>query len=471
MARRAIHSLGALALICAGSPSCSKQAGLAAPARRVILITCDTLRADHLGCYGYDRQTSPRIDELAQQCLLFENAWSAAPLTGPSISALLSGRVPDEVGTASRSNTLRMPASVVTLAEVLRAAGVDTAAFVSSSVLLRPPPELGDIGVAQGFAHYDDELRSNEQNRDMRERTAADCTDAVLRWAAQRPQGADRFFLWVHYQDPHGPYTPPEEHRRLFERPHPDERELPLSRDQSGAGGIPDYQAQAGLRRPGEYIDRYDAEIHFFDAELGRLLDGLRARGWLDDALLVVTADHGESLGEGGFWFCHGETLQRELVHVPLLVRPPRASQLAPRREPGVVSYLDFWPSALAALGVAGSPNRGLSWLTPELPAERIALQTLGPASSGRQWVSICDRRWRALVLGPQPPLLFDLRGDPREEHDLAALHPEVVRELREREKELLGLHAAAPQQGVPRESDSRMLRELGYTEGADQDR
>jgi arylsulfatase A-like enzyme len=182
-------------------------------------------------------------------------------------------------------------------------------------------------------------------------------------------------------------------------------------------------------------------------------------------------ADHGESLGEGGFWFCHGETLQRELVHVPLLVRPPRASKLAPRREPAVVSYLDLWPTALAALGAAGRPNRGLSWLAPELPAERIAVQTLGAASTGRQWVSICDRRWRALLLGPQPALLYDLRGDPLEEHDLGAQHPEVVRELREREKELLALHAAGAEEGVLRESDSRMMRELGYTEGTDEPR
>ena len=112
------------------------------PAKRVILITCDTLRADHLGCYGYARPTTPRLDALAGESVLFENAWSAAPLTGPSISSLLTGRVPDEVG-ATRTNRELMPGSVTTLAEVLRDAGYATAAVVSNGVLRRPPAEQG----------------------------------------------------------------------------------------------------------------------------------------------------------------------------------------------------------------------------------------------------------------------------------------------------------------------------------------
>jgi arylsulfatase len=468
MAWPAILARTALALLCAGSSGCSKQA---APARRVILITCDTLRADHLGCYGYPRPTSPRIDELARESLVFDNAWSAAPLTVPAISGLLAGRPPDEIGTASRSNERRMPAGVLTLAEVARDAGIPTAAFVSSSVLVRPPPELGDVGVAQGFLHFDDDLRSSERNRGVRERTAADCTNAVLRWMEARPDDADRFFLWVHYQDPHGPYTPPEADRRLFERAHEGETDLALGADHSGGGQIPDYQALAGLRKPGEYVDRYDAEIHSFDAELGRLLDGLRARGWLDDALLVLMADHGESLGENGYWFCHGETLQKELLHVPLLVRPPHALHSRPRRETSLVSYLDVWPTVLEALGIQPIENRGVSLLARELPSGRIASQTLGSSRFGRQWLSITDGRWRLLVLDPQPARLFDMRSDPSEQHDLASARPEVELLLRQAQQQWLALHPAPALEGVPRESDEktqRALHEFGYTPGED---
>jgi arylsulfatase len=468
------QGLALAAWVCAAASACSSEPAPPSPARRVILVTVDTLRADHLGCYGYARPTSPRLDELARECLVFDSAWSAAPLTVPSISALLGGRPPEELGVASRANGLRMPAAVRTLPELLRESGIDTAAFVSSCVLVAPPSELGDVGVAQGFAHYDDELGKSERNRGMPERGAADCTSAVLRWLEARPAAADRFFLWVHYQDPHGPYTPPEADRRLFERPHEGEAELPLGTNSSGLGQIPDYQQLDGERRPGPYVDGYDAEIHGFDAEFGRLLDGLRARGWLDDALLVFTADHGESLGEGGSWFCHGETLQHELLRVPLLVRPPRAARLAARREPAVASYLDLWPTVLEALAVAGPENRGLSLLARELPQGRIAAQSLGSARLGRQWLAITDGRWRLLACAPEPARLFDLERDPDERLDLAAERPEIVARLRRAHAELLARHGSEELEGVLRESDEetqRALRQFGYTPGADGDR
>ena len=468
----------ALLLLAAGCSRGSEThaaARPAGPARRVILVTCDTLRADRLGCYGGARPASPRIDELARESLLFLNAWSAAPLTVPSLSGLLAGRPPDEIGVAARTNGWHMPESVLTLAEVARAAGFETAAIVSSSMLTRPPPELGDVGVPQGFDFYDDELRANEANRNLHERTAADCTSAVLRWLAGRPDDADRFLLWVHYQDPHGPYTAPEEDRLPFERDHSGEAELPLGSTPTGAGQIPDYQALAGLRRPGEYIDRYDAEIHHFDAELGRMLDGLRARGWLDDALLVLVADHGESLGENGWWFCHGETLQPELLRVPLLVRPPRTLRggLLPesggRRVAEPVCYLDVWPTVLEVLGIAPIENGGVSLLAPVRTEARCVSQSLGSVQFGRRWLSITDGRWRLLLPDPEAPRLYDMLADPAEQHDLAAARPDIVQALRRGHLEFLAQHARPALAGIRRESDDgslRALRGLGYTLG-----
>lgn len=476
--------LAACALVLAVAPGCSRtdvEAALArtGAARRVILITCDTLRADHLGCYGYERPTSPCLDQLARESVLFENAWSAAPLTGPSLSALLAGLPPDQIGVDARANGKRIPASVRTLAEVARDAGLATAAVVSSSVLVRPPPELGDVGLAQGFQFYDDELDASEHNRLVRERDAVHTTDAALRWLAGQAASDARFFLWVHYQDPHGPYRAPEVDQRLFAREHAGERELPAGRDPSGAGQIPDYQLLEDLRQPGAYVDRYDAEIHHFDAELGRLLDGLRGRGLLDDTLLVVTADHGESLGEHDWWFCHGETLQRELVRVPLLVRPPHAGR-APgnpvatgRRETELVSYLDLWPTVLEALELPPVENGGLSLLARDRPATRVALQQLGSTAFGREWYAVTDGRWRLVVPGLASAQLFDERLDPLEQHDLAASEPARVRALRERREHSLADRPAEHHEGVPRERDAatqRALRAAGYTLGADED-
>lgn len=449
-------------------------------ARRAILITCDTLRADHLGCYGYERPTSPRIDQLAEESLVFDNDWSAAPLTLPSISALLAGRPPDEIGAASCSNTLLMPSSVTTLAELARAAGLVTAAVVSSSVFERVTPEQGDVGVQQGFEYYDDSLSAPFEHRNLRERNAKECTDAVLRWLDGREGDDDRFFLWVHYQDPHGPYLPPVEHARLFVRDHKDEAELPLAPDSFGKGAIPDYQVVGGQRRPGQYVDRYDAEIHAFDAEVGRLMDGLRARGVLDDALVVLTADHGESLGEKDSWFCHGETLQRELVRVPLIVKPPKAlgtSTLAGRvgqHETRVTSYLDVWPTVIESLGLREVPNRGMSLFSADWPSDRVVAQSLGPVHLPRRWLTITDGRWRVFLPGPDSAQLYDMRSDPSEEHDVAAIHPDIVFDLQRRYEASQASFAAPEIEGMERKLDDaglRALGDIGYTQGRDEDR
>src|SRR6185436_46435 len=203
-------------------------------------------------------------------------------------------------------------------------------------------------------------------SRDVYERLAPATTDAALGWLEERKAaGEDRFFLWVHYQDPHGPYRPPAELEARFERAATDEAELAAGTTQRGLGQIPAYQVHDSERRPEPYRARYDAEIAYFDEHLGRLLDWLRASDWLIDALVVFTADHGESLGEHGYWFCHGENLHREVVRVPLVVRFPEGSAHV-RGEPGsrIASpsgHMDLWPTIVAAFGASPGECRGLS--------------------------------------------------------------------------------------------------------------
>jgi arylsulfatase A-like enzyme len=453
--------------------ACSEP-GAKGPARRVILITCDTLRADRLGFAGCDRPVSPNLDALAAESTVFDHAWSAAPLTGPSLSALLTGRFPDEIG-AGPTNRELMPEEALTIAEVAREAGIATAAIVSNGVLRRPPAAAGYVGVQQGFDHFDDDMRSREKNRNLVERTADDCTDATLAWLAQREAGSS-YFLWVHYQDPHGPYTPPDADLAQFARPPADEKPLPIGKSNSGQGQIPKYQVLPGLATPRPYEDRYDAEIRFFDREVGRLLDELRRRGELDDALLVFSADHGEHLGEHGYWFCHGETVHRELVRVPLLVRFPaalRASTAPPlggaARVASVVGHVDLWPTFLDALGLAAERGRGTSLLSAALPKDRVIPQFLGPLQNPNKHLGVTHDRWRVMLVRDQPPQLYDLDADPGERVDVAAQHPEVLADLHARYGRFMQsdprpwLSAVRPELDP---SQVRALNDLGYTEG-----
>lgn len=446
------------------------------PARRVILVTCDTLRADHLGCYGYDRPTSPRLDELATGSLLFTSAWSAAPHTMPAVSSLLTGRFPDEIG-ATPSNEDLMPASVETLAEVVRAAGLDTAAFVANSVLCRAASSQGDVGVQQGFGHFDDEMTGNPTLQSAPERSSVQTTDAVLEWLDGRGS-SDRFFLWIHYMDPHGPYLPAPEHLAPFGRDHAAEADMSVSAEVHPQGAIPAYQVVGDERKPGQYVDRYDAEIHQVDAQIGRVLDRLRAKRWLDDALFVFSADHGESLGEGNHWFSHEHSLQRELLHVPLIVRPPEELRpgLLPegggRRIDTLAMHLDVWPTVLQALGIEGRPLRGVSLVGPALPEGRVAAHFLGRTDLPRRWMGVTDGRWHMLLVGPRPPLLFDTLADPGETHDFAEQNPAIVAGLKARCDELMRAGSTQRVEGVRRVVDEtvrRNLKALGYA--GDKDR
>jgi len=448
------------------------------PARNVILITCDTLRPDRLGVYGCDRPTSPRLDAFAREAFVFDSAWASAPWTRPALSSLMTGRYPEEVG-AAPSNLRRMPSSVETLAERVSAHGLATAAVVSNGLIRRPDAAAGDVDLAQGFGEYDDRMTSRELQRDMPERGAAQTTDAALEWLA-RHEGTHGgpFFLWVHYQDPHGPYVPPPSLAEAFDRPPSDDRALPLGTTMSGLGQIPRYQVIAersgkAEQRPGVYRDRYDAEIAYFDSQLGRLLDGMAARAWWPETLVIVSADHGESLGEGDHWFCHGENASAETLRVPLIVRLPEGERGPPsaridgvRHVPGHVGHIDVWPTVLEALGLPKEGSRGVSLLRWYPPTERLLLQSiLPPQEERRQW-SATDGQWRAVWGADGAARLYDLRADPREENDVAARNPQLAQQLMDGYR--AALHAGRSLQGVEVELDDAALRELqalGYAE------
>ncbi len=350
--------------------------------RLLLLITVDTLRADQLGAYGSDRGLTPELDALAAESVVFEAAYAPSALTLPSVSSLLTGRDPEELGILSNESSV--PASAPTLASELAGRGWRTAAVVGNFVLRR------SAGLARGFDLFDDDLPQHEAVRQWPERVAASATRVTLEMLDDCTVEVDaRCFLWVHYQDPHGPYDPPRELRARFlerEREAPDgRRRLPVGRDHSGIGAIPAYQYMKGHRDVAFYRAGYRAEIAYLDGEIGRLIRALRDRELFERTLIVFTADHGESLGEGGVWFAHGEHLTDDQVRVPLFVHRP--GMRGERRE-DVVSLLDVFPTLLTLLeGVPADPDaagRDLFAADAAQQASRPYLATLGGSKTLR---------------------------------------------------------------------------------------
>ncbi len=298
---------------CSGPPTAREEwrrlAGDRDPARlNVILITIDTLRADRLSSYGGEVAT-PHMDALAAEGVRFSNAASAVPFTLPAHSSIMTGTYPPHHGVRENVGYF-LDESVPTLAETLLEAGHSTGGFVSAFVLDRR------WGIGRGFDRYFDdfEIRSDTQvNLGSVQREGPETIGEAVRWLDQRPP-EDSFFLWLHLFDPHDPYTPPEP----FESRYPN--------------------------RP------YEAEVAYTDALIGDFRARLEERGLLDRSLVVLTADHGEGLGDHGESF-HGFFVYDSTVHVPLIVREPFGG-LAGRVVDAPVSHVDLMPTILDALGL-----------------------------------------------------------------------------------------------------------------------
>jgi arylsulfatase A-like enzyme len=431
------------------------------PPRHLVLITVDTLRADRLEAYGGALGLTPHLDALARQSEVFLRAYAPSAFTLPSVSAIMTGRYPQELGIWK--NESGVPESAATLAAELRGRGWRTAAVVSNFVLRKRS------GLAAGFDLFDDELPQREAVRKWPERIAADTTAAALEVLEGCTAGADaRCFLWVHYQDPHGPYAPPGDRRRRFleaERDAPDGRRLlPVQEEGVPLGGIPPYQFLDGRRDVGFYRAGYDAEVQYMDEEVGRLLDAFAERGLMNRTAVVFAADHGEGLGEGDYWFAHGEFLTDPLVRVPLLIRDPRRSS---RRRDDLASLVDLYPTLLAL--VADAPpdadhaGRDLLAKGAERAESTPYLATLGASSVERYGLVEGDYK---LVIAERDGVREErLTRLGAEEVDVASDAPEIAAALRAK------LHAVREKMtsGPPEirqklsPEDREKLRALGY--------
>lgn len=326
---------------------------LSARGPNVLLITVDTLRADHLGAYGYPVDVSPHVDSLARQGVVFERAIAASSRTTPSHASIMTSRFTREHSIGYLNGGSRLDGET-TVAEVFRGAGYQTAAFVGNWAIRK------GVGLDAGFDVYDDAFTTPELNRQaFMERLAEDTTRRALAWLESVDAGP--LFLWVHYQDPHGPYTPPAGYRAQVPRAPDGEPELRLLRSETGFRGIPAYQALEGVRRLSEYQALYAGEIEYADTWIGALVAAFDAHPSKSESegIVLFTADHGESFGENDLYLVHGEETTPDQARVPFILRSPG---LAPGRRADTVHHVDVLPTLLEQAGLpVPSEVRGLA--------------------------------------------------------------------------------------------------------------
>ena len=467
-------------------PQAPPAAGRLAAPPTIVLITLDTLRREHLGCYGYFRPTSPHLDALAGDALLFERALASMASTLPSHLTLLTGLYPHQHGMTSN----RRAASVsftselgrLSAADVLRRCGYRTAAFVSA-VPLAPT-----TGIHAGFETYScpepgSNLRAGERNPE------------VLAWLDEHAGEAGPFFLWVHYFDPHEPndplapydamFTTDEAQREWIRARHVDPAALTEKyggsrriRQQFLGEGPPDPQRAARGRRAAislesvaDLMNRYDGEVRSMDDSVGELLDALRRHGRYDDAILVVAGDHGQSLGEDER-FGHG-TISNVNAFVPLIVRLPAAIAPPPQRIGALVSLADVLPTVLARFELPGSELllgqfEGEDVLSGDF-ARDLALSErsadeVKDTETGRE-LALLTRQWKLMRRADGAVELYDLSGA-GEFVDVLPRHPDVVARLQAEMDAILARKPALLEHEQAGPVDAALLEgleDLGY--------
>jgi arylsulfatase A-like enzyme len=450
---RGLRVAACVALTFAGAAACAPDAsGPERAPRGVLLVALDTLRADHLGLYGYGRDTSPEIDRFARGAVVFQRALSSSPNTPPAMASLLTSLYPGRHGFTGNGD--RLPSELPTLAEAMAAHGHRTGAFVDGGYLRER------FGLGRGFEVYDD--------------AAGGIARIWPRARAWLEAEDDRpFFLFLHCYDIHAPYAPPPPFRGMFhERPYTGDFVPTLANLDAvfrGERSLDD-EAMAHIRA------RYDEGIRYTDDRLGAILRELEAGGVLSDTLVVITSDHGEEFGE------HGSVLHWQLYHgpnlrVPLVVRMPGARDAEPRRVERTVQLIDLAPTILDLVGappLAGAQGRSLAPLLRRASAVSPAADAPGEASAYAWWSDPQALPLRSVVRGrhqllfseaaPGGEQLFDVVADPLAQVDLAGSQPGRVAEMRADAMRVMRANRGDPAPREDLDAETReALRALGY--------
>jgi arylsulfatase A-like enzyme len=378
-------------------------AALSAPSQpNVVIISIDTLRADHLGMYGHAHDTSPNLDDLAADSLVFDDMLTEIPLTSPAMCAMMTSLYPRMTG-ATR-NGLRLPDEVTTTAQLFQAAGYETMCVTSNWTL---KDKLS--GLARGFDVYDDDFHKKRWFFLKSERDADEVTSNSLELLENRDV-TKPLFAWFHYSDPHAPYK----NRRLHK----------VSKKS-------DYPNDKGAK----IKSRYDSEIHFTDAEIKKVLDKLPT----ENTFVLFIADHGESIEEHGY-VGHGRRIYQTSQHIPFMIAGPG---VAAGRSDAPVRGVDLAPTLLGMAGIP-IPNtmRGRDVLNDEIPAERVrVMETYGGAVPNLkvtkslmadrppQRQSVTHKGWKLIVGGPEDEL-YHVAEDPMELQNVHDTEVAVATEL-----------------------------------------
>jgi len=454
--------------------SCADDAGpgprpLVRP--NLILVTIDTLRADHLGCYGYFRDTTPNIDALAKECVVFEQAFAVMATTLPSHTSMLTARYPLEHGILANivhgGKPFGWKAGMISFAQVAKDAGYTTAGFVSAAVLKT------QTGISAGFDTW------SEPAADQSQRPAGETLADVLPWlerSAEQP-----FFLWVHCYDPHWPYRAPPPFDAQFRSSAADaELEAWITERQISATAVRTNGNKVTEAHKG--INDYDAEVRYVDSEVGKLFDALRAKGVLDESVLVITADHGEGLNQHD-WTAHGLVWEEQL-RVPLLMRFPASSGIVPQRVTSLVSLIDLFPTVLAPVEPFDTPKwkqffdlaTGVDALSPRFSERPIFGQRTERemADDPGEMYALTTRDWKFIHEPDVGDKLFDRRTDPHELHNVleretsAAQRISKLTQLMRTDQEQRGVALGPNSEGAVDPELQKQLNELGYGGGDD---
>jgi arylsulfatase A-like enzyme len=459
----------ALLALTAFAAGCGERGADSPPApRRIFLVTVDTLRADHMSLYGYPRQTSPRVDELARGGVRFDAAVAQWPKTGASFASLFTGLYPQSSGLVQKA-ALRIPERYRLLPEVLREEGWTTVAVVSNAVL------GARLGWDRGFDEYLETWGGGDLPEDphaFRPLAQAPRVNELARPLLARHAAAEKLFVWIHYTDPHAPYVLPAGESNPF-----------LDDGLVRREAVVPARVRRGYRVEERtdldfYVAQYDANVRVADRHAGELLAHARELGLLASSLVVFTADHGESLGEHDSWFEHGPLPYNTTARVPLVIA---GEGIPPGAVSAPVELIDLYPTLLALVApgreVPGLEGRSLlPWLVPRDgttgAASRLAFSEAGERP--RYFRSVQDGGWKLVQgfggrgrrrAGGGTFELYDLAADPLETRDLAAQRPEEVRRLR---GELLrwakaGEQRRPPDAGAADEHERQALEALGY--------
>ena len=422
---RGLFLVFAILIPCAAGGQTSSK-----PAWNVVLITIDTLRADHLGCYGYKQIKTPNVDGLAAEGTRFERAFSVVPVTLPSHATMLTGTYPMLSGMHDFGANKLSPAQP-TMAAVLKQAGYATGAVIGAAVL------DSRFGLNQGFDFYYDHFdfsRLDEANLDEMERPGNVVADVTLDWLGKNWQ--KKFFLWMHLYDPHFPYNPPEPYRS-------------------------------------EYAGRlYDGEIAFADEQVGRLVRFLKEKGVYQNTVIVLAGDHGEGLGEHGEK-THGFFIYNSTMHVPLIIRVPGGAIGRTAGDPALL--VDLMPTVLEAVGVeVPAQVQGKSLLARVRGGEGDAAERERTVY-GETFLPRIHFNWSELraaenakyhFIDAPKPELYDVAKDPGELHNLLGEKKAVGEEMRAKLAAMIREYSAGKELAEKTGLDPALverLKSLGY--------